>query len=161
MLVKLINMSDALKRNYEVVEDSLNNCLRRGNAVKNSIKLQQDFYFCSFHPIDHFSLLVSSVDLFSSNKKVFLFVRRLFQMILWDLPRLAGICREEWLPKDLYEKYLHIEPNGVIPFYHEPDLFSSLTSSSWIAKATSVNNYSEHEATSGMKDNYLVCISYN
>lgn len=76
-------------------------------------------------------------------------------MILWDLPRLSGICREEWLPKHLFEKYLLIDLNGVIPFYHQPDLFCSLTSSSWIAKATSSDNYSEHEATSGIEDNYF------
>lgn len=72
-------------------------------------------------------------------------------MLLWDLPRLSGICREEWLPRNLYEKHLLVESDSLVPFYHVPDLFSSLSSSSWIAKAAAANHFNEHEATSGIE----------
>jgi len=32
--------------------------LRQGNSTKNSIKIQNDFYFSSFHPVNDYSLQV-------------------------------------------------------------------------------------------------------
>lgn len=58
MLVKLINQDNETKNNYEMLENCLNSSLKRGNAVKNAIKLQEDFYFSLFHPMNHYSLQV-------------------------------------------------------------------------------------------------------
>ncbi|XP_065209528.1 probable methyltransferase TARBP1 [Planococcus citri] len=114
VLAKLMSINSSISKNYDIIRRSLENSLKTGNAVKNSVKLQNDFYFSYFHPMDHFSL----------------------ETILWHLPRLSNICNEEWIPTDLYEKFI-ITARKDIPIRNKDSNFATFSSSSWIAKATS------------------------
>ncbi|XP_021924824.1 probable methyltransferase TARBP1 isoform X2 [Zootermopsis nevadensis] len=70
---------DRVSTEYYIVELSLQASVKHGNAVKNVHKLQEDFYFSAFHPVEHYTL----------------------ETIFYDLPRLAGVTDEEWISPDL------------------------------------------------------------
>ncbi|KAK2576673.1 hypothetical protein KPH14_005334 [Odynerus spinipes] len=55
--------------------------LQQGSLVKNSIKVQDDFYFSAFHPIDDYSL----------------------QTIYFELPRLSTMDADECIAPDLFQ----------------------------------------------------------
>ncbi|XP_023705380.1 probable methyltransferase TARBP1 isoform X3 [Cryptotermes secundus] len=66
---------DQIAEKYAIVESSLQASMAHGNTVKNAQKLQEDFYFSAFHPVEHYTL----------------------ETVFYDLPRLANITCEEWI----------------------------------------------------------------
>ena len=62
-LLQLCRQHDYLNQvteKYAVIEGCLKTCMEHGNSVKNSQKLQDDFYFSCFHPVNHYSFEVIS-----------------------------------------------------------------------------------------------------
>jgi hypothetical protein len=55
-----VQQYDRVAEKYAIVEASLKTSMEQGNAVKNTQKLQEDFYFSAFHPVEHYSLEVTS-----------------------------------------------------------------------------------------------------
>lgn len=60
VVAKLVNINGSISEKYDIIRRSLENSLKTGNAVKNAIKLQNDFYFSYFRPMEHFSFEVST-----------------------------------------------------------------------------------------------------
>lgn len=58
MLCK-IQQYERVAEKYAMVESILQTSMEHGNAVKNAQKLQQDFYFSAFHPVEHYTLEVT------------------------------------------------------------------------------------------------------
>ncbi|EZA56834.1 putative methyltransferase TARBP1 [Ooceraea biroi] len=57
--------------------------LQQGSLTKNSIRIQDDFYFSSFHAINNYSL----------------------QTIFFELPRLTNVSCDEWITPNLFEAF--------------------------------------------------------
>jgi hypothetical protein len=53
-----VQQYDRVAEKYAIVESSLQTSVEHGNAVKNAQKLQEDFYFSAFHPVEHYTLEV-------------------------------------------------------------------------------------------------------
>jgi hypothetical protein len=51
-----VQQYDQVAEKYAIVESSLQTSVEHGNAVKNAQKLQEDFYFIAFHPVEHYTL---------------------------------------------------------------------------------------------------------
>ncbi|XP_046740839.1 uncharacterized protein LOC124408147 [Diprion similis] len=80
----------AQKMSYLVVTEKYNKfyiavlkSLQLGNLLKNSAKLQDDFYFTVFNPIDDYSL----------------------QTIFYELPRLSNVSSDEYILPQMFEKF--------------------------------------------------------
>lgn len=70
-------------------------------------------------------------------------------MILWDLPRLSSICRDEWIPVALYKQCLSVELD-YIPFVDGSNSLSQCSHSTWVAKATATSHVDDKCVFSGM-----------
>ena len=53
-----IQQYDRVAEKYAIMGSSLQTNMEHGNAVKNAQKLQEDFYFSAFHPVEHYTLEV-------------------------------------------------------------------------------------------------------
>lgn len=56
-LLKCSNFDDIILE-YAGLYNATLKSLQQGNLMKNSLKIQDDFYFSAFHPIDDYSLQV-------------------------------------------------------------------------------------------------------
>lgn len=84
LLSKLWNMHPTISKKYHCISKNQWKIYEHeGNILVNAKKMENDFYFSVFHPINHFTL----------------------QTIYWDLPRLSNISVEEWIYPDVLQKY--------------------------------------------------------
>jgi len=51
-----VQQYDQVAEKYAIAESSLQTSVEHGNTVKNAQKLQEDFYFIAFHPVEHYTL---------------------------------------------------------------------------------------------------------
>lgn len=58
VLQKLWPLNDTVADKFKVIRCSLSRSLNQGNAVRNADKLKNDFYFTTFHPVQHYSFQV-------------------------------------------------------------------------------------------------------
>ncbi|KAL2737261.1 putative methyltransferase TARBP1 isoform X1 [Vespula maculifrons] len=79
-LLKCLNFDDIILE-YAGLYNAALKSLQHGNLMKNSLKIQDDFYFSVFHPIDDYSL----------------------QTIYFEIPRLSTIDADEWIAPHLFQ----------------------------------------------------------
>nr|CAD7574392.1 unnamed protein product [Timema californicum] len=105
-LLKLCEVKgyNQLIEKYQAVQTSLNVSLQQSNALKNVAKLTEDFYFSVFHPVQHFSL----------------------QTIFTDLPRLANITKEEWIPLSIFKSKAHLPSLMAVPLENKDQMLRGL-----------------------------------
>ncbi|XP_046616037.1 probable methyltransferase TARBP1 isoform X2 [Neodiprion virginianus] len=80
----------AVTEKYKELYNSLTKSLQLGNLLKNSTKLQEDFYFTVFNPIDDYSL----------------------QTIFYELPRLSNVSSDEYILPQMFNKFGFKESNS-------------------------------------------------
>ncbi|CAH1396741.1 unnamed protein product [Nezara viridula] len=84
LLSKLWNLHPEISKKFHCISKNQWKIYEHeGNILVNAKKMENDFYFSVFHPINHFTL----------------------QTIYWDLPRLSNISVEEWIHPDILKKY--------------------------------------------------------
>ncbi|KOC69711.1 putative methyltransferase TARBP1 [Habropoda laboriosa] len=118
IFVKLYNMLERLNCDYVTLEykglyDAAVTSLKDG-LVKNSNRIQNDFYFSTFHPLQDYSL----------------------QTIYFELPRLTDMDISEWITPDLF-KILHFEEINEHPLqlYNLDISLSNIKTSSYLIKS--------------------------
>ncbi|KAI4486649.1 hypothetical protein M0804_006019 [Polistes exclamans] len=95
ILVKLYELSkcsnfDNIVSEYSGIYNAAVKNLQEGKSMKNSLQIQDDFYFSAFHPEDDYSL----------------------QTIYFEIPRLSTIYIDEWVPLYLFEDLNFTEYNN-------------------------------------------------
>ncbi|XP_046830389.1 probable methyltransferase TARBP1 isoform X1 [Vespa crabro] len=78
-LLKCSNFDDIILE-YAGLYNAALKSLQQGNLMKNSLKVQDDFYFSVFHPIEDYSL----------------------QTIYFEIPRLSAMDADEWITSHLF-----------------------------------------------------------
>ncbi|XP_067009826.2 probable methyltransferase TARBP1 isoform X2 [Anabrus simplex] len=109
---------------YGVVQSSLLTSLESGSSMKNAQKLLEDFYFTSFHPLNHYTL----------------------ETIFYDLPRLANITYEEWITASYLESCGF--SNSPVGIYNSDCSLSDFSVASWVLKTTGTVVEEEEDASS-------------
>lgn len=117
-LQKLLILSEergliSIVQKYDLVRKSLSQSIERGNAIKNCTKIQEDFYFTAFDPIEHYSL----------------------DTIFFDIPRLTNVCSEEWISDELFRK-CGVEGNCHIPLKSNNESLKSFEAGKWILEGS-------------------------
>ncbi|XP_066904609.1 probable methyltransferase TARBP1 isoform X4 [Halyomorpha halys] len=111
LLGKLWNLCPELSTKYHCIsKNQWKMYEHEGNMLVNAKKMENDFYFRVFHPINHFTL----------------------QTIYWDLPRLSNICVEEWIHPDILRKYSDLCIQNVSEDHNKS--LTSCISPVWIIK---------------------------
>ncbi|CAG0895059.1 unnamed protein product [Darwinula stevensoni] len=101
-------LEDTLKQ-YRPIHTSIQNQQNIGTLSKNADKLLQDFYFQSFNSLQHYSL----------------------QTIYNDLPRLAQVSRDEWIPLSVIKLHIH---STKWPLQSQNEDLANSSSAIWILK---------------------------
>ncbi|XP_063241953.1 probable methyltransferase TARBP1 [Bacillus rossius redtenbacheri] len=117
-IIKLLKLCeekqfDHLVSKYSVVKKALKLQLEQGNAVKALEKLLDEFYFTIFSPVHHYTI----------------------ETIFYDLPRLANVTQEEWIPVSLFESLPHFSAS-TIPLKNVDSRLSNFSAADWIVKST-------------------------
>ncbi|XP_012234605.2 probable methyltransferase TARBP1 [Linepithema humile] len=79
-LMKKVHGDDSISEYKGIYQAAMVN-LQQGFLTKNSVKIQDDFYFSHFHPINDYSL----------------------QSIYFEFPRLTNMSRDEWISPDVFK----------------------------------------------------------
>ncbi|KAF4524335.1 hypothetical protein B566_EDAN015888 [Ephemera danica] len=113
-LLKLweVGLSKDLKEFTERLQPlrtALETSLKQGSAVKNAIRLQDDFFFGVFHPLQHFSL----------------------ETIYHEIPRLSNVSKEEWIESTVFPI-----TESEIPFNNADDTLKMCEVATWVIKST-------------------------
>nr|XP_048306200.1 probable methyltransferase TARBP1 [Myodes glareolus] len=80
-----------------------------GNARKNWQRIQDHFFFSTFHPLKDYCL----------------------ETIFYTLPRLSGITEEEWIALDKFASFTDIPSNEGSPWYRSGTTLSELSPGDW------------------------------
>jgi len=113
VLQKMWPLSSSVAEKYEAVRNGLFKSLSQSNAIRNAEKLKSDFYFTAFHPLDHFTI----------------------ETIFWELPRLANMARDEWIPVSTIAESLK-SLTLPIPLTNPSDSLKKFEAATWVVKAT-------------------------
>ncbi|XP_012146742.2 tRNA (guanosine(18)-2'-O)-methyltransferase TARBP1 isoform X1 [Megachile rotundata] len=120
IFVKLYEMLEQFDCNditsqYKGLYDATITSLKGGNLMKNSNRIQDDFYLSIFHAIHDFSL----------------------QTIYFELPRLTDMDSTEWITPDLFQN-LHFKEtiNHPLRLYNLNTLLSDTKTSSYLIKSS-------------------------
>ncbi|OXU28380.1 hypothetical protein TSAR_002234 [Trichomalopsis sarcophagae] len=92
-LYELLDENSDLRQEYANFHKSVLASLNCGNFKKNPIKIDEDFFYSTFNPIQHYTL----------------------ETIYHQLPRLSNVSNEEWITKENFEEQLLLD-NGTINF---------------------------------------------
>ncbi|XP_070154969.1 probable methyltransferase TARBP1 [Polyergus mexicanus] len=106
-LMKKANDDDSISKYKGIYQAAMAN-LQQDSLTKNSIKIQDDFYFSSFNPINDYSL----------------------QTIYYELPRLTNISSDEWISPDIFEAFMFEHNDNHSLQLYNVDLFLSETKTS-------------------------------
>lgn len=66
--MKQVDDSDSISDYNGIYQASVAN-LQQASSTKNSTRIQDDFYFSGFHPIDHYSLQVHRLYIYLKEKE--------------------------------------------------------------------------------------------
>ncbi|XP_041506206.1 probable methyltransferase TARBP1 isoform X2 [Microtus oregoni] len=80
-----------------------------GNARKNWQRIQDHFFFSTFHPLKDYCL----------------------ETIFYTLPRLSGVTEEEWIALDKFASFTDIPSNEGSPWYRSETALSELSPGDW------------------------------
>ncbi|XP_070524773.1 probable methyltransferase TARBP1 isoform X2 [Cardiocondyla obscurior] len=86
--------------------------LQQEVLTKNSIKIQDDFYFSQFHPILDYSL----------------------QTIYYELPRLTNVSCDEWISPEVFKDLMFVQNNGTLKLYNANSFLGETKSSVYLPK---------------------------
>ncbi|XP_029666388.1 uncharacterized protein LOC115237466 [Formica exsecta] len=106
-LMKKANDDDSISKYKGIYQAAVAN-LQQSSLTKNSTKIQDDFYFSSFHPINDYSL----------------------QTIYYELPRLTNISSDEWISPDIFKAFMFEHNDNHSLQLYNIDLFLSETKTS-------------------------------
>ncbi|XP_076632949.1 tRNA (guanosine(18)-2'-O)-methyltransferase TARBP1 isoform X1 [Colletes latitarsis] len=114
---------DRIVWEYKGLYNTVIESLKDGNLMKNSSKIQDDFYLSVFHPMQDYSL----------------------QTLYFELPRLMDMDQSEWIDPDLFRILNFKETrNHPLRLYNLNTLLSETETSSYLTKSTdSSRKYSE------------------
>ncbi|KAL6253773.1 hypothetical protein P5V15_015577 [Pogonomyrmex californicus] len=111
-LMKSYNDENASK--YERVYQMAVAGLQQESSMISSVKIQDDFYFSHFHPINDYSL----------------------QTIYYEFPRLTNMSFDEWISPDVFEKLTFEERDRhPLRLYNTNSLLSDTKSSAYLTKS--------------------------
>ncbi|KAL6428156.1 hypothetical protein ACFW04_008484 [Cataglyphis niger] len=106
-LMKKVYDDDSISE-YKGIYQAVMANLQQDSLTKNSVKIQDDFYFSSFHPINDYSL----------------------QTIYYELPRLTNISSDEWISPDIFKAFMFEHNDNHSLQLYNIDLFLSETKTS-------------------------------
>ncbi|XP_050458983.1 uncharacterized protein LOC126855407 isoform X2 [Cataglyphis hispanica] len=106
-LMKKVYDDDSISEYKGIYQAAVAN-LQQDSLTKNSVKIQDDFYFSSFHPINDYSL----------------------QTIYYELPRLTNISSDEWISPDIFKAFMFEHNDNHSLQLYNIDLFLSETKTS-------------------------------
>ncbi|XP_032167718.1 probable methyltransferase TARBP1 isoform X5 [Mustela erminea] len=95
-----------------VIESSLNqveNMPGTGNAKKNWQRIQEHFFFASFHPVRDYCL----------------------ETIFYNLPRLSGLVEDEWIAIGKFTRFTDIPSDAGFQWYLSPTHLCELKPGDW------------------------------
>ncbi|XP_027754099.1 probable methyltransferase TARBP1 isoform X1 [Empidonax traillii] len=95
-----------------VIESSLQqveNMHGTGNARRNWQRIQDHFFFATFHPLEDYSL----------------------ETIFYTLPRLAELAEDEWIPLSKFDRFTDIPLPPAFQWYHSRTELRDLKPSDW------------------------------
>ncbi|XP_050172508.1 probable methyltransferase TARBP1 isoform X2 [Myiozetetes cayanensis] len=95
-----------------VIESSLQqveNMHGTGNARRNWQRIQDHFFFATFHPLEDYSL----------------------ETIFYTLPRLAELAEDEWIPLSKFDRFTDIPLPPAFQWYHSRMELRDLKPSDW------------------------------
>ncbi|KAJ9574306.1 hypothetical protein L9F63_026047, partial [Diploptera punctata] len=118
-----------LSKKYAVMENCLKISVKHGNSVKNAQKLQEDFYFSSFHPVAHYSI----------------------ETIFHELPRLANITQEEWIPLDVVNR-CRVNGTDYLSLNNTDSSLKQFSVASWVLKSSGLSE--EEDSVVAMQTNF-------
>ncbi|KAL6253769.1 hypothetical protein P5V15_012171 [Pogonomyrmex californicus] len=111
-LMKSYNDENASK--YKRVYQMAVAGLQQESSMISSVKIQDDFYFSHFHPINDYSL----------------------QTIYYEFPRLTNMSFDEWISPDVFEKLTFEERDRhPLRLYNTNSLLSDTKSSAYLTKS--------------------------
>uniref|UniRef100_A0A4X1UCH8 tRNA (guanosine(18)-2'-O)-methyltransferase TARBP1 n=1 Tax=Sus scrofa TaxID=9823 RepID=A0A4X1UCH8_PIG len=100
---------DALTSVIESSLDQVENMHGAGNAKKNWQRIQEHFFFATFHPLKDYCL----------------------ETIFYVLPRLSGLVEDEWIAIDKFTRFTDIPLDTGFQWYLSPTQLCELTPSDW------------------------------
>ncbi|NXY47169.1 TARB1 methyltransferase, partial [Ceuthmochares aereus] len=104
-----------------VIESSLQqveNMHGTGNAGRNWQRIQDHFFFATFHPVEDYNLEASSILL-------------LIITIFYVLPRLSELAEDEWISLSKFDRFTDIPLPLVFQWYHSRTELRDLKPSDW------------------------------
>ncbi|XP_053567073.1 probable methyltransferase TARBP1 [Bombina bombina] len=81
-----------------------------GNAKKNWIRIQDHFFFSTFHALKDYSI----------------------ETIFYTLPSLSELIEDEWIPSYKFSNYVNISGNSSVPLSNSRSMICNLKTSDWL-----------------------------
>ncbi|XP_032671611.1 uncharacterized protein LOC116844322 isoform X2 [Odontomachus brunneus] len=118
-LMKQTSDTDGIS-GYDGIYQAATASLQQASSTKNFTKIQDNFYFSDFHPIDDYSL----------------------QTIYFELPRLANVSCDEWISPDVFKDFEFArDDRHPLKLHNVNSLLSNTITSMYLTKS-SANLYS-------------------
>uniref|UniRef100_A0A8D0NNK7 tRNA (guanosine(18)-2'-O)-methyltransferase TARBP1 n=1 Tax=Sus scrofa TaxID=9823 RepID=A0A8D0NNK7_PIG len=121
---------DALTSVIESSLDQVENMHGAGNAKKNWQRIQEHFFFATFHPLKDYCL----------------------ETIFYVLPRLSGLVEDEWIAIDKFTRFTDIPLDTGFQWYLSPTQLCELTPSDWSQQDIGKRNFCEADNQSEWAD---------